>query len=79
MRNKMISFKATLFYFIQSRVYTGLTNIVKEAKAQKKLEKSSEKALGGKGYGQLKEKTKRKLADYYKKAILRNKGNVEVC
>lgn len=57
-----------LFIF---RAYKGLTNIVKEEKARKVT-------LGGRGDGQLKEKTIKRLTSYYKKAIHRNKGNVQV-
>lgn len=56
-------------------MYKGLKKIVKEYKASNKGRKDT---LGGSRHGQLKEKTIKALAGYYKKAIHRNKENIQV-
>ncbi|GFV54314.1 uncharacterized protein TNCV_4365891 [Trichonephila clavipes] len=54
---------------VGKRLGTGLRNAVKESRARGI-------SLGGKGHGTLKEATIKKLALYYQKAIVQNKGNV---
>ena len=59
---------SNLYFF---RFYSGAAKIVKE-------ERSRKITLGGRGHGQLKEATIKKLSEYYKKAIYSNKGNIKV-
>ncbi|GFW16825.1 uncharacterized protein TNCV_2759531 [Trichonephila clavipes] len=55
---------------VSKRLGTSLRNIVKDWRAKGIT-------LGGKSYGSLKETTIKKLTQYYQKAILENKGDIQ--
>ncbi|GFT70683.1 uncharacterized protein TNCV_1784111 [Trichonephila clavipes] len=55
---------------VSKRLGTSLRNLVKDWRAKGIT-------LGGKSYGSLKETTIKKLTQYYQKAILENKGDIQ--
>lgn len=59
-----------LQYYIICRLYNGITTMVKDEKARKVTLCRKD--------GQSKKTTIRKLADYYKKVIYRNEGDIVV-